>query len=117
MEQQYIDFIKIFKKLPLDQQRLLFSIECESVTKSMDKVLIESWEQRCKDAEKDIDEYMGINASEFKGRLIDPVNGSLTKLFFDFRDLPASEKERCGNIFKEVKNKGLSKLKLLLTQK
>jgi len=109
MEQQYIDFIKIFKKLPLDQQRLLFSVECESVTKS--------WEERCKEAEKDIDDYMGINASEFKGRLIDPVNGSLTKLFFDFRDLPASEKERCGNIFKEVKNKGLSKLKLLLTQK
>lgn len=116
MEQQYID---LFKKLPLDQQRSFFSGEWESVTKNVDKdkALTESWEERCKEAEKDIDDYTGINASEFKGRLVDPINGSLSKLFFDFRDLPASEKERCGNIFKEVKNKGLSKLKLLLTQK
>lgn len=72
-----------------------------------------SFKKECDAVSKDVDNYMGINVSEFKGRYIDSVNGSLSKLFFDLQDMPASDKKRCGELLKEVRDKVSAKLKLL----
>lgn len=91
----------------MELQKFIFSSEWLK-----NEISLNRWEERYESVNKDIDDYMGIKGEEFKERYIDTVNNLLCQLFWDFKELEASEKERCLNLLNQVRDKIILKLKL-----